>query len=163
MVSQQNVAVSWTRGPATRVSENINHCRSFSSIWCCTYYSAPFCLPGQPTPTPTCLTAALRSKSSTTISWAERLTPMTRNDIWLWHFTSHLRCEDLAYIPSLSSPESRREAVILPGCPTPYTWKSIVTGYPSYHITISCSVSWKEFWGRFNVLQVQTVRERKGP
>lgn len=65
--------------------------------------------------------------------------------------------------PSLSSPESRRETVILPGCPTPYTWKSIVTGYPSYHTTISCSVSWKELWGRFNVLQVQTVRERKGP
>lgn len=48
-VSQHNVPASRTRGPAMRISEHINHHRSVSSLWCCTYYSSSSLVVGGPT------------------------------------------------------------------------------------------------------------------
>lgn len=104
---------------AMRTSENIYHCRSFSSLWCSTYYSTPSVFPCGPAPSNTHLphTVALLIKSLATISWVEMLTSMIRNDIWLWHFPSRFLSQDLAYIPFLSSTEPRGEAIILTGYP----------------------------------------------
>lgn len=134
-----------------RISENINHHQSFSSLWCCTHYSTPSLLPCGPAPSNTHLPhrVTLLIRLSATISWVEMLTPMAKNDIWLWHFFQPTSVWGPGLYSLFASSEPRRVAVILSGCPTPTAhWKD-GTSYPSNYTPFL--LSWKDISLNFEV------------